>query len=953
MRRRLALLAIPATLLLVLIAQRSRAADDAFYRIPLADLKLDAKIPQPKNDVTWSIRGAALEPQVRPDATSIEAYLDYPNAGQGWAPWEWANARTEGIALVLRAPAGKDLSGRLFVPAEDWSSLIPLHFTVPSSSANDTSREPFYNAKAEHYEALLRRDVPGAAWFRYQANEARKAIGKQPDEAERQVLAQRRHDEFEATYNLSSGGRAISENLQLDRTLLPRKGAPDLTVAIDSLEGITVTAMDWKPLIAGKKPATDPLAALIPADQHAIFFPTFEAAMTLMDEADRQGTPVLQYAEPRAEDARTKQRYQKQMCLSLTGLGRILGPKVIAGVAMTGSDPYLRVGSDVALLLEPKEGADLHKVLETQIGLASAANGAGAAKPASGKLGDITYSGFVSPDRRVCIYLATVGQTEVATNSLAQLQRIVDAHAGKSDPLSSTPEYTFFRDRYARGEAGELGLVVLSDATIRRWCSARWRIGDSRRTRAAAVMADLQARYADELASGKIEPGPLHTDKDITGGLGDLRLGPEGVWSSVYGSLEFMTPIVELDLAKATQAEADTYKRWRDTYQQNWRAYFDPIAVRFSGDSAKGKLAADLTVMPLIANTDYREILSVTQGAKIMPGTGDPHADALLHIALAVNIKSEHVRQAAGWASAMMPQLKVEPLSWVGQTVAFYLDDDPIWTEAAKAERPGEFFKDHFDRIPAAVYIESTSALKLAAFLTGLHAFVDQTVPGMTLWEPLKYNEQDYVKVTPTAKAKGQEKDLANVAIYYSASGGALIITPSESLMKRALDRQAAREAGGAGAAAPAAAADKPQPLPWLGDNYCLQLDGPGLTKLLSGFSTILDSSFASEMQQRAWSNIPILNEWKRRYPDQDPLQVHERLWQVRLIDPSGLPNATYTWNEALQTMESTTYGSPESPKSGPTVPPALNDVKKLNFGVTFENQGLRARGELYRATAK
>ena len=44
------------------------------------------------------------------------------------------------------------------------------------------------------------------------------------------------------------------------------------------------------------------------------------------------------------------------------------------------------------------------------------------------------------------------------------------------------------------------------------------------------------------------------------------------------------------------------------------------------------------------------------------------------------------MRQLAGWALMIMPQLKIEPLSWVGQTVAFYLDDDPIWQEAAKAE---------------------------------------------------------------------------------------------------------------------------------------------------------------------------------------------------------------------------------------------------------------------------
>src|SRR2546423_9069920 len=120
--------------------------------------------------------------------------------------------------------------------------------------------------------------------------------------------------------------------------------------------------------------------------------------------------------------------------------------------------------------------------------------------------------------------------------------------------------------------------------------------------------------------------------------------------------------------------------------------------------------------------------------------------------------------------------------------------------------------------------------------------------------------------------------------------------------MKRALDRQAAREAGDGGGEG----CLRLSPLPWLGDNYCLQMDGPGMAKILSG---VIGRSFTSEMQRRAWASLPILNEWKRRFPDLDPVQVHERLWQVRLIDPSGTSNSGYAWNESLQTMQSTVYG--------------------------------------------
>ena len=146
----------------------------------------------------------------------------------------------------------------------------------------------------------------------------------------------------------------MSENLQLDRALRGTK--PDeATIDIDTLDGITVAEIDWKPLVKDLKPKLDPLAASIPADQHVVFFPTFSAAVLTADQAELQGTPILHLAEPRSEDARTAERYQRQLCLSLTGLGRLLGPKVAKSVALTGSDPYFRTGTDVAVLFEAEQ----------------------------------------------------------------------------------------------------------------------------------------------------------------------------------------------------------------------------------------------------------------------------------------------------------------------------------------------------------------------------------------------------------------------------------------------------------------------------------------------------------------------------------------------------------------------------------------------------------------------
>jgi hypothetical protein len=66
-------------------------------------------------------------------------------------------------------------------------------------------------------------------------------------------------------------------------------------------------------------------------------------------------------------------------------------------------------------------------------------------------------------------------------------------------------------------------------------------------------------------------------------------------------------------------------------------------------------------------------------------------------------------------------------------------------------------------------------------------------------------------------------------------------------------------------------------------------------------------------------------------------------------VCPGG---GTYRWNEKWQTYESTEYGHPGEPKAGPTLAAGLRDIQSADFGLTFEPDGLRARGEVLRRSA-
>ncbi len=918
---------------------RPATAEDVFYDLVVSDLDFGGKqIPQPDATARQNGRGGWLQAQ------QLESYatLDVPGEVymESLSALVMRPPNRERL-IAIRAPSNVDVKGVLFVPTADAKGLEPMPFRVPRSAAKADAETNFYALKLAYLNALVERRIPGGAWFRHQIVATRQAMGRQRAEQLAGAAGGPRPGRIESisdAFEYLTGGRAMSENLQLDRLLRVADHAQaeaDSEVVAD-IKGITIAEIDWSKLTQGVEPKLDALSAVIPADQHAVFFPSFNQFVQIIDEGMAGGTPILEMAEPRSEDARTLERYQRQLCLSLTGVGRLVGPKVVKSVALTGSDPFYRSGTDMAIVFEAGDPAGLEQLLLAQIALAAANEKQ--AGPVDGLAGRLKYHGLRSPDRSICSYVAKLPGGVVVTNSTYQLERISSVLAAESPALASLPEFKFFRDRYRLGDAEETAFLFLSDATIRRWCGPRWRIAESRRMRDLAVMTELQATCLADIVKGESRADRLQFDFILATG-GELRLASTGVVSSVLGTLDFQTPIAEIPLERVTPSEATAYLNWREGYERNWRWAFDPIGLRIGLGTAK--LAADLTVMPLIAGSQYRQVLSVTQGAKIKPGAGDPHA-ALAQLMLAINLKSPTVQQASGMARMFAPNANIDPLSWLGGAVSIYLDDDPVWAQAAAAD-PDErqsFVEKNWHRLPLGVQFEVSDPLKLTVFLVAARGFIDQTSGNMLRWEPLDYRGRAYMKIS-LADPNRQNQEFRDAAIYYSPSASALVLTLSEAVLKRAIDRQlTAAGPKSADANGPAA---QSAPAKLLGENLAVHADA----RIVEILSAIEGDQYQAAMQRLAWSNLPILNEWHRLYPDVDPVALHERVWRTRLVCPGG---GKYVWNEKFRSLESTVYGHPGQPKEGPAAPPQLRQFASADFGLTFENQGLRARVTLDRA---
>jgi hypothetical protein len=604
-------------------------------------------------------------------------------------------------------------------------------------------------------------------------------------------------------------------------------------------------------------------------------------------------------------------------------------------VALTAGDADYDVGTDVAVLFEARDPKTLEARLVRQVVLNTV--GETEVKSETREIAGVTYQSWRNEDRTVSAYIARIGDAVVVANSPVQLRNVVETYQKKLPALAELDEYRFFRGRYVPGAAGETAFAIQTGATSRRINGPRWIIAQSRRIRDLAVLSHLQAEHLNALATGTAEPKTLRPELPLST-AGDVEVAAAGLRSASVGSVRFMTPVGEMTLDRVTRSEADAYARWREKHKEGSNESLGSIACRFCADDAG--LAVDASIKALIDLGEGKEYVDVFKGVTLGPGSGDPHG-AVFHAAAAFNPRAEPLKRLLAATRGFAPQLPLDPPDWIGPSIAVYADDSPLWEELAKLGSDDErqaFVTRNAYRLPVAVNIGVANAFQATASLAALRGLVEQAAPGATTWEALKHGEQSYVKIglkiNPGLPAEIFEK----AGLYYALTAESLTVSLNEDLIKRALDRLAERETKAANEPNRANAGTSA----WLGDTFRLELNGVPLRELIA----LADREHRKETGRLSWGNLSVLNEWKRMFPEEDPVAVHERLWGVRLVCPGG---GRYVWNEQVRMMESTVYGRPTAPKEAEHSLPQLREFSGIRLGASIEDQGFRVRVELKR----
>ncbi|MBM4059981.1 MAG: hypothetical protein FJ265_02645 [Planctomycetes bacterium] len=457
-------------------------------------------------------------------------------------------------------------------------------------------------------------------------------------------LARREQSPDVYLFDLFTGALAVQESLQLDRlTRIPPVPGPAI-VPIDKLAGPQVVSHPWQQLLAGRRPDVSPMAMLVPADFWLAEFPSVQKLLQLADRGDVYGSHLLQQAAREAIALDFGERLRRQLAIETTPLLRPFYDQVVESIALTGSDAYLREGTDLTLLFRLRQPELFRARMQSFL---DAAKQLPEAATAWFEIAGVRVEQVATSDGAVRVFAADPApDLHVRSNSRAALERVLATVAGTAPRLGDSDEMRYVRTLLPAGAPEEDGFVYLSDAFVRRIVGPQVKLQERRRLLCSSMLRMIghagllhRTEHGEPAASLAL----LQAARCLPEGFGEGALGcPEGGTLSLaadgltgccsrHGRLDALRPCLELGLAQVTALEATVYAGFVKDYEQYWRSYFDPIAVRIA--VAPGRQRIETLVLPLIDNTIYTQLAQQLGGAPVELGDGPRTAGTLFQLA--------------------------------------------------------------------------------------------------------------------------------------------------------------------------------------------------------------------------------------------------------------------------------------------------------------------------------
>jgi hypothetical protein len=368
----------------------------------------------------------------------------------------------------------------------------------------------------------------------------------------------------------------------------------------------------------------EPLAMHVPEECLYVRFAGFSNYDWFRSTLDAWGGDLRNLISLRGVDYGLNSRLERQLALKETALSKLMGPTVIADMAIIGDDPFLREGAAIGMLFQARANVLLANDIRQNRAQSLAAN------PDATEQRVIIAGHEVAllstPDNRVRSFYAVDGDFHLVTTSRRIVERFYEAGAGKR-PLGQTDDFRHARGSRKPSEADSV-FAYLSEAFFRQLASPHYQIEMMRRLRSVTdielvQMARLAARAEhkpadsiEQLISGGFLPSgfesPAHRpdgsrlvmQADGSAGLA----GAGGVTDSLRGGYGTFMPVSDVDLRSATAAEIAAYEKFAQSLANGGVGPIGPASVAVQrttqAEPGRERVTLDVRMMPLAVNAD-------------------------------------------------------------------------------------------------------------------------------------------------------------------------------------------------------------------------------------------------------------------------------------------------------------------------------------------------------------
>jgi hypothetical protein len=359
----------------------------------------------------------------------------------------------------------------------------------------------------------------------------------------------------------------------------------------------------------------------------------------------------------------------------------LFGDFVIGEVAITGGDPFMRGGTDVALIIQVKSRRIFDRITNGYANGVLRTNRD--AKESESKYEGISIRSIVTPDRRISSHSAYLGDYKVNSNSMDTLKLIIDTFAKRRKSMADNLDLQYMRTIFPGTAAAEDGFIYLSDSFIRKLLSPRWKIENQRRIicqNHLRMIANAGTMYRTEMRKKPsietlIEEKYLSKKVTRCPDRGTYSLDESGrTFCTVHNCLQYCTPISSISLDKVAELEAREYMQFVERYSRYWSRFFDPIGIRLHlGDS----IEAETCILPLIENSIYNQLREIIGGEPVHLNSQVLTDHTVVSITSKLGTESNQVNNIQRWIQKEISFLSPEINKWIGEnlSVAFYDSD--------------------------------------------------------------------------------------------------------------------------------------------------------------------------------------------------------------------------------------------------------------------------------------